>query len=135
MGVGYIKKVNVKKNIDWIDKYKILIPKAWGVGNMRTDWVNPFLIGPNSCCTETYLVIGPFSNNKVAENVISYTQTKFFHMMLSLVKITQNTMKSAYVFVPMQDFSESWTDEKLYKKYKLTKEEIEFIESMIRPMN
>jgi len=35
----------------------------------------------------------------------------------------------------MQDFSESWTDEKLYRKYKLTKEEIEFIESMIRPMN
>jgi site-specific DNA-methyltransferase (adenine-specific) len=54
--------------------------------------------------------------------------------MLSLVKITQNTMKKAYSFIPLQDFNESWTDEKLYKKYNLTKKEIEFIESMIRPM-
>ena len=34
----------------------------------------------------------------------------------------------------MQDFNESWTDEKLYKKYNLTQEEIDFIESMIKPM-
>ena len=40
----------------------------------------------------------------------------------------------AYEFVPIQDFSEPWTDEKLYKKYGLTDEEIQFIESMIRPM-
>ncbi len=133
-GVGYINKSRVKKNTAWINKYKILIPKAWGIGNMRTDWLNPFLVGPNSCCTETYLVIGPFDNKKNSENVISYTQTKFFHMMLSLIKITQNTMKNAYSFIPMQDFSEAWTDEKLYRKYKLTKEEIEFLESMIRPM-
>lgn len=55
--------------------------------------------------------------------------------MLSLVKITQNTMKKAYSFVPLQDFSPSWTDEQLYKKYKLTKAEIEFIEKMVRPMD
>jgi site-specific DNA-methyltransferase (adenine-specific) len=29
---------------------------------------------------------------------------------------------------------ESWTDEKLYKKYGLTREEVDFIKSMIRPM-
>lgn len=134
-GVGYIDKSNIKKNLGWINKYKILIPKAWGIGNISRDWLNPFLVAQNSCCTETYLVIGPFDDKKVAENVITYTQTKFFHIMLSLVKITQNTMKNAYVFIPMQDFSKLWTDEKLYKKYKLTKEEIDFIESMIRPMS
>jgi site-specific DNA-methyltransferase (adenine-specific) len=51
-----------------------------------------------------------------------------------LIKITQNAMKKVYSFVPMQDFNEEWTDEKLYKKYGLSKEEITFIESMIRPM-
>ena len=55
--------------------------------------------------------------------------------MLGLVKITQNTMKKAYSFVPMQDFNEVWTDEKLYKKYGLTKEEITFIESMLECIN
>ncbi len=132
-GIGYIDKSCLKKNIGWINKYKILIPKAWGIGNLRTDWINPFLAEPNSCCTETYLVIGPFDNKKTSENVVSYMQTKFFHMMASLGKITQNTMKNAYAFVPMQDFSKPWTDKELYKKYKLTKEEIDFIETMIKP--
>jgi site-specific DNA-methyltransferase (adenine-specific) len=71
---------------------------------------------------------------KEAENLVTYTQTKFFHFMLGMVKITQNTMKGAYSFVPMQNFSEPWTDEKLYKKYDLTQDEIAFIESTIRPM-
>lgn len=55
--------------------------------------------------------------------------------MLSLKKITQDTTKKVYSFIPIQDFSEVWTDEKLYKKYGLTDEEIEFIESTVRPMD
>jgi site-specific DNA-methyltransferase (adenine-specific) len=34
----------------------------------------------------------------------------------------------------MLDMAEPWTDEKLYKKYELTQDEIAFIDSMIRPM-
>jgi len=133
-GLGYMDKKLIKKNIELIDKYKIFVPKAWGVGDIKSDWIKPFIVEPNSCCTETYLVIGSFSDKEIAENIISYTQTRFFHLLLSLIKITQNAMKKVYSFVPMQDFSEEWTDEKLYKKYKLTKEEIAFIESMVRPM-
>jgi site-specific DNA-methyltransferase (adenine-specific) len=36
--------------------------------------------------------------------------------------------------VPVQGFSESWSDEKLYKKYNIGEDEITFIESMIRSM-
>ncbi|MCF8265558.1 MAG: hypothetical protein K9I71_10370 [Ignavibacteriales bacterium] len=46
-----------------------------------------------------------------------------------------NISQKNYVFVPQQDFTETWTDEKLYAKYGLTSEEIAFIESMIRPMD
>jgi site-specific DNA-methyltransferase (adenine-specific) len=42
--------------------------------------------------------------------------------------------KYSYRFVPILDMTEFWTDEKLYKKYGLTQDEIMFIESMIRPM-
>ncbi len=133
-GLGYIKKDLVQKNIDWINQYKILIPKAWGIGHMDNDWLNPFIVGKNTCCTETYLVIGPFGTKKKCEMVVSYMQTKFFHFLVLLIKNTQNAMKKVYSFVPMQDFNETWTDEKLYKKYSLTKEEIDFIESMIHPM-
>ena len=53
--------------------------------------------------------------------------------MLGLKKITQNSTRESYSFIPMQDFSKTWTDKELYEKYKLTQEEIGFIESMVRP--
>ena len=82
----------------------------------------------------TYLDIGGYDKKETANNVISYIQTRFFRFLVGLLKNTQNAYRQVYSFVPMQDFSESWTDEKLYKKYKLSKTEIEFIETMIRPM-
>jgi site-specific DNA-methyltransferase (adenine-specific) len=132
-GIGYIEKQSVRKNPDFINDFKVLIPKAWGIGSMEKDWLNPLIVEPNSCCTETYLIVGPFKKKSNAENVISYTQTKFFHILVSLIKITQNAMKKVYSFIPMQDFEENWSDEKLYNKYKFTKDEIKFIESMVRP--
>lgn len=94
----------------------------------------PFYGEPNSCCTETYLVVGPFESENKAKNVLSYMSTRFFRFLVMLRKNTQHAAKGVYQFVPLQDFSKPWTDEKLYKKYCLTKEEIAFIESMIRPM-
>lgn len=132
--IGYISEDQILQNKEWVNQWKIFVPKAWGVGNLQNDLIKPFIGEKNTCCTETYLIIGPFKNKKVAENVISYMKTKFFHLFISFKKITQDAWKKSYEFIPMQNFSESWTDQKLYKKYKLTKEEIEFIESMIRPM-
>ena len=130
-GLGYVKEDNIRKNVEMINGYKVLIPRIWGIGDMSRDWMRPLLVEPKSCCTETYLVIGSFASKKKAENVIAYTQTKFFHLLVSLIKITQSGSKKVYSFVPMQDFNEVWTDEKLYKKYGLTKDEIAFIESMV----
>ena len=42
--------------------------------------------------------------------------------------------KDSYLFVPILDMNIHWTDAKLHKRYGLTKDEIEFIESKIRPM-
>ncbi|MBQ8529555.1 MAG: Eco57I restriction-modification methylase domain-containing protein [Parabacteroides sp.] len=131
---GYIHKNLITKNKEWINQYKILIPKAIGAGDMTKDWIKPILAEKNTCCTETYILIGPFDSYKKAENTYSYIQTKFFHFILGLKKVTQDTTSKVYSFIPLQDFSESWTDEKLYKKYGLTEDEIAFIESMIRPM-
>lgn len=133
-GVGYVDKKYIRKGLDLIDANKIFVPRVWGAGNPETDRVNPFIVARNSCSTETYLTIGPFSSGKEAENVVSYMRTKFFHFMVALIKNTQQAMQRVYSFIPMQDFSKPWTDEELYAKYGLTDEEIAFIESMIRPM-
>jgi len=133
-GIGYIDSKLIRKNKDLVNKQKVLIPKAWGTGNPLTDWLHPFIPDANSCCYETYLVVGPFESLNEAQNAISYTQTQFFHLMVSMLKSTQNTMQGAYELVPLQDFSKSWTDAELYAKYNLEPYEIDFIESMIKPM-
>lgn len=130
-GVGYVARDSVNDNQQWIDKYKVLIPKAWGVGNLSKDWLNPFIATPESVCTETYLVVGPFDDDDQAKNVVSYIKTKFFHLMVSINKISQNAAKGVYKHVPMQDFSREWTDSALYSKYGLTDNEIAFVEASI----
>ncbi len=41
-------------------------------------------------------------------------------------------MNGVYKFVPVQDFSKSWTDGELYQKYQLSQHEINFIESVMK---
>lgn len=132
--IGYVERAQVLRNTAWVDMWKVYVPEAIGSGDIRTDKVNPILGSPNTVCTETYLVFGPYLTKTEAKNVISYIKTKFFHFLLGLKKITQHTTQAVYEFVPMQDFSKPWTDEELYEKYGLTDEEIAFIESMIKPM-
>lgn len=134
--VSYIKKEEVKLNQSWIDLYKVYIGKAYGAGEGFPHQIlnYPILGEPNTCCTETYLLIGPFATEKRCQNVISYIKTRFFRFLVLLKKPTQNTAKDTYQFVPQQDFDEEWTDEKLYRKYGLTAEEIAYIEKMVRPM-
>ncbi|MBI2450880.1 MAG: Eco57I restriction-modification methylase domain-containing protein [Parcubacteria group bacterium] len=134
---GFIDKNVITHNYKWVKDYKVYTAKAYGERGALPYKIiaKPFLGEKNSCCSETYLVIGPFATKEITQNVIAYMNTKFFRFMVLLKKNTQNAARGVYSFVPVQDFSEAWTDEKLYKKYKLTKEEIEFIESMIRPMN
>ena len=134
--VGYVERREVLQNTHWIDEYKVYITMAYGAGEDFPHQIlnKPFLGEPNSCCTETYMVIGPYANKKRAENVLSYIKTKFFRFMVLLIKNTQHSPARVYSFVPTQNFDEPWTDEKLYAKYGLTDDEINFIESMIRPM-
>jgi site-specific DNA-methyltransferase (adenine-specific) len=135
--IGYVSIKDIEKNQHWVKEHKVLITMAYGAGEDFPHQIinKPFYGEPNSCCTETYLVIGPFSSKKRAENVISYIKTRFFRFFVLLKKNTQHAAKGVYELVPIQNFDEPWSDEKLFKKYELTKEEIDFIESMIRPMN
>ena len=135
-GIGHVSMNEIKQGLELVDCHKILISKAYGAGdNYPHQIINvPFYVAPKSCCTETYLAIGPFDSESVAKNALSYIKTKFFRFLVLLIKNTQNAMQGVYRYVPLQDFTKPWTDEELYKKYNLTDEEIQFIESMIKPM-
>ena len=133
---GFVKRSQILQNSAWVDKYKVYISMAYGERISLSYWVlgKPFLGTPGTCCSETYLVIGPCSSKKEANNIMSYIRCRFFRFLVLLNKLTQHATSKVYTFVPMQDFAEPWTDEKLYKKYSLDKKEIAFIESMVRPM-
>lgn len=133
---GYIDKSKIVNNADLIDKWKVFTAKAYGE---RGDFPylvlgKPFIGEPGTASTATYRVMNSFNSEQEAINFISYVKTKLFRFLVLLIKNTQDAPTRVYSFVPMQDFNEEWTDEKLYKKYKLTKDEIAFIESMVRPM-
>lgn len=135
-GVGFIPRHEISKGIEYIDCYKVYISAGYNAGDSFPHQIinKPIFGEKNSVCTETYIFFGDLKSEIETKNLMSYIRTKFFRFMVMLLKNTQHALKKVYSLVPIQDFSISWTDEELYKKYDLSDEEIAFIESMIRPM-
>ena len=138
-GYGWVTYSDIPKNQTVIGMHKIYISKAYGAGEGFPHQIIgvPFYGEPGSVCTDTYIVIRKvcgFESKEEAENVISYMKTRFFRYLVFIKKKTQDAARDVYQFVPLQDFTRPWTDADLYAKYKLTDEEIQFIESMIKPM-
>lgn len=94
----------------------------------------PIIAAPPSACTETYLVVGAYNSQNEAVNLASYLRTRFPRLLVGLRKNTQHITKDRFAFVPVLSMTQTWTDEKLYEHFGLTKDEIAFIESMVRPM-
>jgi site-specific DNA-methyltransferase (adenine-specific) len=141
-GEGYIEKGSVAKNQELIDNYKVCIgylnPDRAGVNNAADGMLNVTtkvrLLEKNTVVTETYII--PYSSPDYEKvfNCANYIRTKFVRFMIQLTLSSMHIAQKNFSFVPLLDFSEPWTDKKLYAKYGLTDDEIAFIESMIRPM-
>jgi site-specific DNA-methyltransferase (adenine-specific) len=137
---GALARKTINKNSHLIDVWKLFLPVA-GSGRERersgVDLVlGPPLLGePGSVCTQTYLVAGPLSSKVKAQSVESYLRTRFARFLISLRKPAQHVFRGMYRWVPVQPWDRTWTDAELYKKYGITRDEQDFIESMIRPMN
>ena len=135
-GIGYVKKEELSKGFEYLPHWKVMIPPLGSGSDSFPHPIlgQPFVAEPDSACTETYLVAGCYDNEQEARNLVSYLKTRFLRFLVLLNKPTQHATAKVYQFVPIQNFSEPWSDQKLYKKYDLTQDEIAFIESMIRPM-
>jgi len=135
-GIGYVERRSITRELDVIDKWKVFIPRAGSGSDSYPHPIlgKPFVGEPGSISSWTYMYIGPFDSEFEATNVVTYIQTRLFRFLVLLHKPSQDATRGVYTFVPIQDFSKSWTDEMLYKKYGITLQEQAFIESMIRPM-
>ncbi|MDH3890938.1 MAG: Eco57I restriction-modification methylase domain-containing protein [candidate division Zixibacteria bacterium] len=138
-GPGYTPRKSINTGKHLIDKWKVFVGfAAPGTGNKDT-YPNrvistPFIGEPGSISSETYLCIGPLDSKHQAESVLSYLSCRLTRFLIQLHKPSQNTTRRVYTFVPIQKWTRQWTDDKLYKRYGINREEAEFIESMIRPM-
>ena len=131
--ISWIDRSEITVNDDWIDKWKVLMTAVQGTSAaIETKFLSkPIIAGPGTACTETYLVAGCFSTENEANNYASYLRTRFLRFLVSLRKATQHATRDVYAFVPDLPTTQVWTDEKLYKRYGLNLQEIEFIESQV----
>lgn len=135
-GFNYMERDRIIKNAEAISKWKLYIAKTAEDGKLPGKVIGNITDGkPGTICSGTYLMIGPFETEAEMKNVRSYMQTKFFRILVAANKISQDAYAKVYDGVPVQDFSVPWTDDKLYKMYDLTEEEIAFIETMIKDMD
>jgi site-specific DNA-methyltransferase (adenine-specific) len=134
--VGFMKRGDIRKNAEAIDVWKVLVPKAYGAGETFPHQIlgKEIVAEPPSASTQSYLVVAPFQSQKAANSFASYYRTRLFRFLVSLRKITQDALRSTYTWVPQQVWTKTWTDDLLYEKYGITRSEIAYIESMIRPM-
>ncbi|MCI1636110.1 Eco57I restriction-modification methylase domain-containing protein [Bifidobacterium sp.] len=141
-GEGRFPSAEVTNGREWINKYKVIAAYSAydhagspDKNGMRKVFTKIHILPPKVICNETYLVVGAFDSEREAENLRNYMETRFFRFLVSQFMFSQHITREAYAFVPIQDCTQEWTDEKLYEKYGITKEEQLFIESCIRPMN
>ena len=140
-GVTYIEPSSVTQGKEFIKQYKVMISRVTSEHAGEPDKDGKYkviaksqLLKPNEVCTDSYVIACPSDEREISENFYSYLRTKFARFLILQTLSSINLSRDRYEFVPVQDFSKSWTDAELYEKYGLTEEEIAFIESMIKPM-
>ena len=141
-GWGYVSRSEITKGIVNVNKYKIIVGRfvpSNGELNVKPGegyrvLTTPRILKTDEINTETYIDTAVFDTLNEATNYKNYLCTKFARYLLRLAITSVNVTRECFTFVPIQDFTRSWTDKDLYAKYGLTDEEIALIEFMIKPM-
>ena len=143
------------RGFKWIDKryvedngnlkcWKVVVAKTNGNGNLGEVLASPQVLHPNEGYTQSFIGIGSFDKEIDAIAALKYVKTKFVRILLGTLKITQDNPPEKWKYIPLQDFTSSsdidWSksiaeiDRQLYKKYNLSDEEINFIETNVKEM-
>jgi site-specific DNA-methyltransferase (adenine-specific) len=140
-GEGPYKRSDIIVGSQLIDKWKVITSYVGydHAGNPDKDgrrrvFSKIDILPPGTICTETYLVVGAYDTEEEANNLMVYMKTRFFRFLVSQFMYSHHISKDSYAFVPILDMDKKWIDGELFKRYRLKKDEVAFIESKIRPM-
>lgn len=109
--VGYSRSDQIQRNHQWIDKWKVLLPRA-SSGDTPVDdqgrivdvvLGEPIAVAPGSACTQTYFIVGMFDTRSETENYAHYIATKFVRFLVLQRKTTRTSRPIAF------DSSRCWT--------------------------
>lgn len=145
--LGYIERSAVTAHPQWIDAWKVGMPRANNIGTeLADDNLNSFVIPPGTVCTEAYLVAGAdiCRTEEEATRLARYLRTRFARFMHSVAKASQDATAKTYRFVPLPDLTDDsdidWSadadglDRQMFAMFGLDGAEVAFIESHILPM-
>lgn len=143
-GTKYCHRRYLKSEHKSLYKFKVLVPKASGSGKFGDAFSEMIIAEPNTAFTQTFISIGTFNEIIEAENLLKYLKTKFCRALLFVLKVTQDNLPAVWRYIPKQNFTSAsdidWSknvheiDFQLYRKYNLSKEEIDFIETNVKEM-
>lgn len=141
----YVNKKFIDMSHPNLKKYKVVLPKSNGSGSLGELLSTPLVLKPDVGYTRTFIGIGAFDTAYEAQSTLKYIKTKFARILLDVLKVTQDNNPEKWKFVPLQNFSIdsdiNWSksipeiDQQLYKKYNLTADEINFIETKVQAMD
>ena len=140
----YVSRKYIDMNHKNLMKYKVIVPASNGTGAIGEVLSTPLIGEPLIGYTQSFIGFGWFDTYPEADACCKYIKSKFARTMLGTLKITQHNHKGTWKNVPLQDFTSNsdinWNvsikdiDKQLYKKYGLTQEEIDFIETHVKEM-
>ncbi len=141
-GTGPYSRKDITVGVEMIDKWKVICSRSGhehagnpGVDGMRRVISRTAILPPGTICTETYLVIGSFSTEEQAKNLLVYMKTRFFRFLMSLLMYSHGITKDTFSFIPILGMNSKVTEAELYNRYELSPSEISYIESRIRIMS
>ena len=139
-GKGYVRRDEIEKNADLVDKYKVivgrLVPSNGELdvkpGEGYRVMTDTKILKPGEINSESYITIGVFDTEVEVNNFNNYIKNKFPRFLLRQAVSSVNINREVFKFVPLLDFHREWTDIDLYKRYGLSDDEISYVESLIR---
>jgi len=137
-GEGPFPRKEVTAGHEMIDKWKVICSRSGhehagdpGKDGKRRVFSKTTILPPDTICTETYLVVGSYPTESEAKNLLAYMRTQFFRFLMSHLMYSHGITRDTFAFIPILDMKAKWDDHQLNARYKLTKSDIEFIQSRI----
>lgn len=129
----------IKDNKDIVKSNKIIFPRGTAnynskknFKNLTRDFVFNMYVDDDIALSKSIMYI-PIENVEQYENIRWYIlRSKFVRYIFLKYNTFEELTKKIFNFIPKIDLSMNWSDEKLYKYFNLTEDEIKLIEETIK---